>query len=708
MEKSFDPIFKARSIAIYGASNSPIKVGGRPLRYLKEQDYKGEIYPINPNYETVQGIRCYPTVDDIPYGVDLVIIAVPASVTLEALRHCVQQGIKAAVVLTAGFAEAGPEGKAMQEEMRQLANESGMIILGPNCLGVMNITDHIPATFATVLDEKDIIPGEISLISQSGAFGAHILGMAQRQKVGFNYWVTTGNEVDLQLNDCIEYVAKDDHTSVIASYVEDARNGEKFMRALDACLEREKPVVMMKVGKSESGAKAAMSHTGALAGSYQMYEAVFKQKGAIQPENLNELLDFASILTQKKEVSGNHIAVITVSGGAGVMITDKCEENGLTLARFQGDTEEQLKAVLPAFAAVKNPVDVTAQAVGNPELFGQAVDICLKDSSVDALIIYLGLLKSVGLAAAKKIVEVAKQSDKPVIVTWVAGPQDAIDELRKNNIMVFEEPMRAVRALGKLITYRLFVQERKKNLPISVAEEKKDYSALKQKLRQIALSRKSLSEFESRQVLEAFGIPVVKGNRAYTMEEAVSLAESIGYPVVVKINSAFVPHKSDVGGVVLNVRSAEEVRAAYTKITESVRRHLGNEVALDGVLVQKMEHFNAETFIGVKSDPVFGPAIAFGMGGVFIEVFKDVSLRIAPIDRYEATRMLNEVRSKKILDGVRGMKESDKEAIIDILTKVSYMAYELRDYVAELDINPLFVFEKGSGAVAGDALIALK
>ena len=427
MEKSFDPIFKARSIAIYGASNSPIKVGGRPLRYLKEQDYKGEIYPINPNYETVQGIRCYPTVDDIPYGVDLVIIAVPASVTLEALRHCVQQGIKAAVVLTAGFAEAGPEGKAMQEEMRQLANESGMIILGPNCLGVMNITDHIPATFATVLDEKDIIPGEISLISQSGAFGAHILGMAQRQKVGFNYWVTTGNEVDLQLNDCIEYVAKDDHTSVIASYVEDARNGEKFMRALDACLEREKPVVMMKVGKSESGAKAAMSHTGALAGSYQMYEAVFKQKGVIQPENLNELLDFASILTQKKEVSGNHIAVITVSGGAGVMITDKCEENGLTLARFQGDTEEQLKAVLPAFAAVKNPVDVTAQAVGNPELFGQAVDICLKDSSVDALIIYLGLLKSVGLAAAKKIVEVAKQSDKPVIVTWVAGPQDAID-----------------------------------------------------------------------------------------------------------------------------------------------------------------------------------------------------------------------------------------------------------------------------------------
>lgn len=502
---------------------------------------------------------------------DLVIIAVPASVTLEALRHCVQQGIKAAVVLTAGFAEAGPEGKAMQEEMRQLANESGMIILGPNCLGVMNITDHIPATFATVLDEKDIIPGEISLISQSGAFGAHILGMAQRQKVGFNYWVTTGNEVDLQLNDCIEYVAKDDHTSVIASYVEDARNGEKFMRALDACLEREKPVVMMKVGKSESGAKAAMSHTGALAGSYQMYEAVFKQKGVIQPENLNELLDFASILTQKKEVSGNHIAVITVSGGAGVMITDKCEENGLTLARFQGDTEEQLKAVLPAFAAVKNPVDVTAQAVGNPELFGQAVDICLKDSSVDALIIYLGLLKSVGLAAAKKIVEVAKQSDKPVIVTWVAGPQDAIDELRKNNIMVFEEPMRAVRALGKLITYRLFVQERKKNLPISVAEEKKDYSALKQKLRQIALSRKSLSEFESRQVLEAFGIPVVKGNRAYTMEEAVSLAESIGYPVVVKINSAFVPHKSDVGGVVLNVRSAEEVRAACKK-PQSFRR----------------------------------------------------------------------------------------------------------------------------------------
>ena len=707
MDKSFDPIFKAKSIAIYGASNNPVKVGGRPLRYLLEQQYQGDIYPINPNYESVQGIRCYATVEDLPYGVDLVIIAVPATATLEALRRCVSQGIKAAVVLTAGFSEAGPEGRAMQEEMKKLAQDSGMIILGPNCLGVMNITDHIPATFATVLDDKDILPGEISLISQSGAFGAHILGMAQRQKVGFNYWVTTGNEVDLQLNDCIEYVANDEKTSVIASYVEDARDGKKFMHALDVCLEKEKPVVMMKVGKTSSGAKAAMSHTGALAGSYQVYEALFKQKGVVQADNLNELLDFASILTQKKKITGNHVAIITVSGGAGVMITDKCEENGLALSHFQDSTEEKLKSVLPVFAAVKNPVDVTAQAVGNPDLFGQAMDICLQDPDVNVLMIYLGLLKSVGLAAAKKIAEVAEKSDKPVIVTWVAGPQDAIDELKEHRMMVFEEPMRAVRAVGKLVGYRMFVQEHKKRANTCEKTEK-DYAEIKEKLLQVSKTRKTLSELESRQVFEAFDIPVVAGEHACTAQDAVAAAETIGFPVVLKINSADVPHKSDVGGVMLNLNSAEEVRNAFDTVMTNVRKHLGDGVELDGVLVQKMEHFNAETFVGVKSDPLFGPAIAFGLGGIFIEVFKDVSLRVAPIDRTEAVRMLSEIRGKKILDGTRGMKASDQDAVIDILVKVSRMAYELRDYIAELDINPLFVFENGNGAVAGDALIVLK
>lgn len=706
MKRSLDPIFKAKSIAVYGASSSPVKVGGRPLRYLKEQGYGGEIYPINPNYDTVQGLKCCRTVEEIPEGVDLAIIAVPAGVTLEALRRCVKQGVKAAVVLTAGFGEAGPEGRAMQEEMGRLARESGMVILGPNCLGVMNITEHIPATFATVLDDRDILPGEISLISQSGAFGAHILGMAQRRRVGFRYWVTTGNEVDLQLNDCIEYAARDEHTAVIAGYVEDARDGEKFMHALDVCLEEEKPVVMMKVGRTSAGAKAAMSHTGALAGNYQVYEALFRQKGVIQANNLHELLDFSEILAQKKRVDGNRVAIITVSGGAGVMMTDRCEENGLALARLLPETKEALQKVLPAFAAVGNPVDVTAQAVGNPALFGQAVDICLQDPGVDVLVIYLGLLKSVGLAAAEKIAQVAERSDKPVAVTWVAGPQDAIDALRARRITVFEEPIRCIEAVSRLVRYRLFVRDRRQAVAETVSPL--ECGAVCERLRSIAAARKVLSEHESRQVLQAFGIPVVRGERAYSPEAAVEAAERIGYPVVVKVNSHQVPHKSDAGGVRLNLQSAEDVREAYDAVIGNVRAALGDGVALDGVLVQKMERCSAEALIGVKCDPKFGPAVAFGLGGIFVEVFQDVSLRIAPVERREAEQMIGEIRGKKILDGVRGGKRADQAAVAEILTRVSRMAYALRDCVAELDINPLFVFEDGRGAQAGDALIVLK
>ena len=710
MKKSFDSIFKAKSIAIYGVSSNPIKVGGRPLRYLLEQGYPGEIYPINPNYDMVQGVKCYHSVEDIPMGVDLVIIAVPAAVTLEALRKCVKQGIKSAVVLTAGFSEVGEKGKAMQQEMAKLAKESGMCILGPNCLGMINITEKIPATFASILEQKDIIPGPISLLSQSGAFGNHILGMAQAMGMGFNYWITTGNEVDIQVNDCIEYVARDDNTSVIAGYIEDVRDGDKFLHALDVCLEKEKPVVLMKVGKTQSGSKAAMSHTGALAGNYQVYEAVFRQKGVVQATDLNELLDYSAVLSQKKKINGNRVAIITISGGAGAMMADKCEEYGLTLTEFAPETETSLKKVLPAFASVKNPVDVTAQAVGDPSLFGDAIDICLKDANADVLIIYLGLLKGTGLNIARKIAEIANATDKPLVVTWVAGPEDAIQELKKNNVMTFGEPIRGIKAVGKMVGYRLFLQGKKEQNERCVAAKEPPacYDELKQWLRATAEKRKFLSEHEARKVLQAFDIPVVDGDLARSAEEAAQIADQIGYPVVMKVNSSDVPHKSDVGGVILNIKTRNEVISAYGKIVENVRAALGAGVNIDGLLVLKMEQYTAETLIGLKYDPMFGPAIAFGLGGIFVEVFKDVALRVAPIDREEAVSMLYDIRGKKILDGARGKAASDQEAIVDTIIKISKLSLELKDYISELDINPLFAYPEEKGAKAGDALIVLK
>lgn len=705
----FDAVFKPRSIAIYGASNNPIKVGGRPLRYLLEQNYDGEIYPINPKYESVQGVHCYASTEEIPYGVDLVIIAVPAAQTYGAIEHCVMRGIKSAVILTAGFGEVGAEGLKLQNSITELARSHGMHILGPNCLGMMNIRKKIPATFASILERKDMKPGSIAMISQSGAFGNHILGMAQDMQVGISYWITTGNEADIQLNDCIEFAAEDEDTDVIAGYVEDVRDGAKFMRVLDKCLEKEKPVVLCKVGKTASGSMAAQSHTGALAGNYQVYEAVFKQKGVIQANSLYEMLDYSAALARKTSVNGNRVAVVTISGGAGVMIADKCEECGMRLAHFNTATEAALKAVLPVFASVKNPVDITAQAVADPALFGDAVNICLKDPETDAVVIYLGALDSIGPKIAEKIIEVADNTEKPLAVTWVSGPKNAIEMLKQHQIMVFDEPMRCVNTLGKMIGYRLFVKDYKAHKSSASAElQKEEHSELKAWLKEIAEKRKVLSEYEARKVLAAFDIPVVDGDIAYSSEEAVRVAEKIGYPVVLKVNSPDVPHKSDVGGVMLNLHSGEEVRRAYVKITENVHKALGENIRIDGLLVEKMERCEVETLIGLKYDAMFGPTVVFGLGGIFVEVFKDVSLRTAPLDYTVAAGMLEEIKAVKILNGSRGRKPTDKEAIIRILMNVSRLSIELSDVVKELDINPLFVYADGEGAKAGDALLVLK
>lgn len=705
--QNFDALFKPESIAIYGASHSPIKVGGRPLRYLLEQEYAGNIYPINPKHTSLQGVRCYADVEQIPFGVDLVIIAVPASASYEALERCAKHGIKSAVILTAGFGEMGALGKALQDRITGLADSYGMRILGPNCLGMMNVIKKTPATFASILERRDIRPGNVAVISQSGAFGNHILGMAYDMKLGVSYWITTGNEADIQLNDCIEYVAEDEQTDVIAGYIEDVRDGEKFMMALDRCLEKEKPVVLCKVGKTASGSYAAQSHTGALAGNYQVYEAVFGQKGVIQAESLYEMMDYSDVLSRKTSVRGNGIAVVSISGGAGVMIADKSEECGLRMAYFGDATLSALESTLPVFASVKNPVDITAQAVADPTLFGNAVNICLRDEDTDAVIIYLGALDDTGPRIAQRIIEVVHGTDKPVAVTWVSGPKEATDMLKAAGVMVFDEPMRCVNALGKLIEYRLFINEYK-GRPIEKQTNSTEHGELIKWLRGIASQRKVLSEYEARRVLVEFGIPVVEGEIANTVEDAVRIAKVMGYPVVLKINSPDIPHKSDVGGVRLNLGNEREVREAYAQIIESTCKVLGDGVQLDGMLVLRMEQAEAETIIGLKHDVVFGHTLMFGLGGIFVEVCRDVALRVTPIERWEAEDMVESVKAINLLDGVRGGKACDKKAIADILVKTARLAEDLSDVVAELDINPLLVFEKGYGVKAGDALIVLQ
>ena len=701
MKAMFDP----KSIAIYGASDNPIKVGGRPLRYLLEQRFAGEIYPINPKHTTAQGVRCYRSLAAIGHFVDLVIIAVPASGVCDVLRECAENRARSAVILSAGFAEVGEEGRRLQQKIQEVAKESGMCILGPNCLGMMNVNKRIPATFASVLERRDIPSGNIALISQSGAFGNHILGMAMDMQVGCSYWITTGNEADIQFNDCLEFAAEDEETDVITGYIEDVRDGRRFLAALDQCLDAEKPVIICKVGKTEAGSNAAASHTSAMAGEYQVYEAAFRQKGVIQAESLYAILDYASILSKRRDVRGNRVTVVTISGGAGVMLADKCEECDLQLAKLSDETKKKLREILPPFASVTNPVDITAQAVANPNLFADTLDVCLADEQTDAIIVYLGALDSIGKRIAERLSSVYAKTNKPFSVIWVSGPRDAIEILKANGVCVFDEPMRCVNALGRMIGYRLFVKNRNGARRKEELFSRFDVTTIRERLAKIAETRKTLSEQEARELLTYFGIPVVPGEKAMSAAEAVEVADRLGYPVVMKINSYAIPHKSDVGGVMLGLQSAKEVKEAFGVIVDRVRQVCGEAVPYDGVLVQRMEKDAVETIIGVKRDPVFGKVVAFGLGGVFTEVFHDVALQIAPIDREAALGMVDRIRSARILDGIRGRQPADKEAIANVLVRICELADALSTVVSEIEINPLFVFEHG--VMAADALILL-
>lgn len=702
-------LFNPTSVAMYGASNNPIKPSGRPLRYLIEQEFKGAIYPINPKYDSIQGLKCYPDVKSIPAeNIDLVIIGIPAIKVLDALTECAEAGVKSAVILTSGFGELGEEGRRLQSQLTDFSQKTGMRLLGPNCLGMINLKEKIPATFTTALEDKEMLSGSIAFLSQSGAFGAYILAMARSLGIGFNYWVTTGNEADIQLNDCIQFAACEESTKVIAGYMEDARDGEKLMESLDLCLEKEKPVILLKVGQTESGSKAASSHTGALAGSAEVYKAVFAQKGVIEATDVYELLDFASICAQDKKPKGGKIGVITMSGGAGVLIADKCEELGLAMATLSEETTEKLQEVLPSFASVVNPVDMTGQVVGDPALFKNSLEICLNDPNVDILIVLLGLMKEVGKPIVDKLIELSANSDKLMVVTWVAGPDDAISTLRANNILVYPEPVQCVKAINAAVRYAriadMYKQRREETeadvLPSGLPE-------LKSWLGSVAQTRNCLSENESRKVLQAFGIPVVEGDLAQTPEEAATIAATIGYPVVLKIDSYKIPHKTDIGGVVLNIGNQEALVTAYSRIMENVQAKMG-DVKINGMLVQKMAGYEAETLVGLKYDSLFGPTIAFGLGGIFVEVFKDISLRFAPLTRQDAEIMVRNIKGFKILDGQRGRAKCDIQSIVDLLLKFSQLALELKDFIMEVDINPLFVLKEGDGVKAGDALIILK
>ena len=707
-------MFKPRSIALIGASSNFAKLSGRPLRFLIEYGYKGKIYPINPNYPEIAGLKCYPNIAAVPGEIDLAVVGMAAAGVPAVIRECAAKGVKAVTVFSAGFAEMGAEGKAMQAALRQAAIVGNVALDGPNCAGLIGVRDKVIATFNSAMDRGSILEGPVSFVTQSGALGTYMFAAAQDAGVGFDYWVSTGNEAVVGFSDFVSYFVSQATTRTIIAYMEDARDGEVFQSSARESLEAGKPLIILKVGASESGAKAASSHTGALAGSDRVYSAVFDQCGVIRAHDVEDLFDLANICAARKYPRGPRTAMMTISGGAGILMCDRCEEVGLKVVQLKQETMDALRKVLPPFASPVNPVDVSAELITTPGFLKRSMEIVLGDPNVDSLVIFLGLQLHNGAELAGDIVEAAASTDKMVAVNWIAAPRIALDKLRENNVPVFSDPARGIRSLGALVKY---VSRRERTLSkqsgagkptASFGVERSNIAKARAIVAQARKeSRKALTEGEGKAILEIYGIPTPGRQLATGSAEAAKAAEVMGFPVVMKISSADITHKTEAGGVRLGISDAKEAAAAYVDIIAKAKAY-NAKAKLDGVLVEEMIGDAVQVIVGFKQDPRFGPVVTFGMGGIFVELIRDFALRVAPFDEDEALAMIQETKAYPLLTGFRGDKKRDVAALAKVILAAGQLAQDFKDDLAELDINPVMVLAEGKGAKAVDALLVLK
>lgn len=712
-EKNYmKPFFEAKSLAVIGVSANPDKPGGRPLKALLQSGYDGDIYLVNPNYETIKEFKCYPSVLDIPGPVDLAIIVVSAGDTPGALRQCAEKGIKGAVIFTSGFSEVDEEGRQTEEEMAAVARENGMRLMGPNCLGMINNRNGLWASFAQMQRYREhSYRHRFSLISQSGFFGAFVFQVAGQMRLGFDYFASVGNQADLDFTDFMGYMAGATDTKIIAGYIEGLKEGRgpRFMEAAREAHRRDKPVIIMKVGRTEAGAKAASSHTGSLAGEDSIYEAAFRQAGIIRADGLEQLMAVLTVAAAGRWPRGKRAAIISASGGGAVILADKSAQMGLEVVELSPQTRTSLDEVLPFFASSSNPVDVTAQVLTQRDLLHRCLKIVEADPNVDLLMLSFQLGQDLFESVSTQITELYGQLSKPLIVVGHPfGDPAAINEqlgrLRSAGIPVIDANNNGVWAVSALADWMSSYSDPE----IKSAEYETDKDENSRKMAAKTLERcggRNLSEYQSGAVLRAYGVDTPGGLLARSAEEAVAHAKEIGYPVALKIQSPDITHKTDVGGVALNISSGDEVRRICSYMFSTAKT--GQDKKIEGILVQEMLEPGHEIIIGMKRDRVFGPVIMFGLGGIHVEIAEDIAFRIAPLSAADALGMIREIRGYKILEGVRGAPRADIDALVEILMKVSRLAVE-NEEIAEMDINPLFVYPSGKGVTAADALITLR
>ncbi len=662
-------LFNPETVAVIGATPKVGKVGNTILKNLRS--FKGKVYAVNPKYREVMGYECFPSIEDVPGSVDLAIVAIPAKNVPEVLEGCGRKGVKNVVVISAGFKEAG--NYSLELKIVEICRRYGINLVGPNCLGIVNTENGLNATFSGV----EPLKGRIALVSQSGALILALIDWARSNGIGFSKIVSLGNKAVLNENDFLEYFIEDKDTDVVILYLEGVEDGRRFM---EIAKRHVKPIIAVKSGKTDAGAKAASSHTGSLAGSYEACRTAFKQCGVIEANSIEELFDYALVLSKYKSIRGD-VAIVTNSGGPGVIASDAVETFGLNLARFEKETLDKLKTILPPMANVYNPVDILGDA--DSERFGRVLDVVERDKSVGVIVAILTPTAQIDFV---KSAEFVLKVRKPVITCFMGGEsvKKAVDILRGGGIPNFIDPVRAIKSLKSVYDYgrRVFDDE---------------FLDFKVDLDYVRALIKEKAWFE---VLKAYGIPVPPYGVASTADEALKIADDIGYPVAMKVVSN-VMHKTDVGFVKLNVMRDEVIKTFY----ELVKRAEDYGAEIEGILVQKMMRKGKEVIVGMKRDPNFGPLIMFGSGGIYVEVFKDVSFRIAPISKRMAWEMVREVKAYKLLKGVRGERPSDINSVVDVILRLSKMVTEIEE-ILEVDMNPVFVYEKGCCAVDVKMVVA--
>lgn len=697
-----DSFFNPKSLAIIGASANLNSISGRPIKYLRNHGYKGNIYPVNPKYEEIAGLKCYKSVLDIEGQIDQVMIAVNYRLVIKTLKDCAQKGVKYALIFSSGFAESGDEGKKIQEEIVEVSKKTGIRVLGPNCQGFVNLRNNVASSFSASLEIQPYLKGSIGFVTQSGALGYSIFNLAQESGVGFSYVVSTGNEVDLNTCDFLEYMVENDETNMIITYTEDIKNGRRFKELAARALELGKPIVCIKVGASEVGQKAAASHTASLTGSDTPYMTVFKQNGVIRVDEIQDAINLAILRERIKKIPDNiNMGVITTSGGAGILLADKAEEYGINLPELDNKTREIIEKEIPDYGSSLNPVDVTAQVINEPDNFKNVLQVMEDNPGIDGIVIVISMIYGeAGATMARCIVEMTQKTTTPIVVAWPAGDRlmkENFDILTEGYVPWYKSPEQAIKTLGTAMKYGLFRKKAASYQPLPAP--KADENVLK-----AIRAKDRFSEHDAKNVLAGFNLPITREKVVNTLEEAVEFSTEIGFPVVLKIDSPDILHKTEVGALKLNLKSAAEVEAAYKEIMDNVKKHKPDAL-LNGIMVQEMVTGGKEMIIGIDQSR-FGPMVMVGMGGIFVEVLKDVTYRIAPFGREEALLMLEELNSYQILTGVRGEKRSDIEALVELLVKMGQFASVFQDEIAELDINPVLVLPEGQGVKIADALIA--